>query len=316
VFFRAVVGLVVFAGIVGCTYQGGATGGSFSNGQGAADLAWANGADQPPEPNTLLAMARLMAGQGRDEQARFTLARVISGHPGCLPAYVELAELHLRHRRINAAQDTLRQGLTVAPRDPVLLNDLGMCWLLRKDYDRALKQFAMAAAAGPDNARYRANVALALGMSGRYDECLAAYEQVLRSADAHYNLAVICDSRNDTEQAAAEYARALRLRAPAETTVSDESAEQTEPDEQLACEEPPQPDEQGDLLARADQADQPSPQDSPSGRPRPFRQDCERALRQRLASLAASIGLQPALRFLRHDLVGLVGRVDVVELHD
>ena len=318
VLFRVVVGLVVFAGIVGCINRGGGTGSSFSVGQDAADLAWANGADQPAEANTLVAMARLVASQGRDEQARFTLARVIHEHPGCLTAYVELAELHLRHRRVNAAQDVLRRGLAVAPRDPVLLNDLGMCWLLRKDYDRALKQFAMAAAAGPDNARYRANLALALGMAGRYDECLAAYEQVLHPADAHYNLAVICDSRNDTERAVAEYARALRLSAPAETTVSDESAELPEPDEQLTCDEPPQPDEQADLLARADQPDQLSPQDSPSARPRPLFElrDRKRGLRERVASLVASIHLQPALRFLRHDLVGLVSRVDVVELPD
>jgi len=174
----------------------------------------------------------------------------------------------------------------------------------------------MAAAAGPDNTRYRANVALALGMSGRYDECLAAYEQILHPADAHYNLAVICDSRNDTERAVAEYARALRLRAPDGTTVSDESAEQLAADEQLACEEQPQPDEQADLLARAGQTDQPSPQDSPSGRPRLFKQDCERALRERVASLAASIDLRPALRFLRRDLIGPSGRVDVVKLPD
>ena len=80
VLFRVVVGLVVFAGIVGCINQGRETGVSFSNAQGAADLAWAKGTHEPPEANTLLAMAKLMAGQGRDEQARFTLARVICEH--------------------------------------------------------------------------------------------------------------------------------------------------------------------------------------------------------------------------------------------
>ena len=177
------------------------------------DTEWLGGADKPPTPKTLYAMARILIAKGREPEADFMLRKILQEHPHFMPAYVELAEMHMRHRRVEPAVAVLNAGLAFSPRDPVLLNDIGMCWMVKGDYGRGLTMFKQAAAAMPANARYRGNMALALGMMGRYEESLALYEQLLTPADAHDNLAVICEARKDFERAAEERATASELRA-------------------------------------------------------------------------------------------------------
>ena len=168
-------------------------------------------ANRPPSVKTLYVMAQLYARQGKDVEAEAALKRVIAETPKFVPAYCELAEAQLRQRRTDDAIQTLRTGLRISPRDAILLNDLGMCHLLKNDYAGALSSFQQAAAARPDDARYRSNTAMALGMLGRYDEALVTYAQVMSPADAHYNLGVICESRRDHDRAAEEFRRSIEL---------------------------------------------------------------------------------------------------------
>ncbi len=170
------------------------------------------GVDRAPTAKTLYAMAGIFIRQGRDNEAMIVLNRVVADYPQCMSAYCDLAELHLRNGRPDAAISVLCKGLQVAPRDTVLLNDLGMCWLLKQDYELAMVSFARAVEYSPLHARYRSNLAMALGMMGRYDEALALFEQVVPLADAHYNLSILCDARRDKPRAALERDRSLVLR--------------------------------------------------------------------------------------------------------
>lgn len=158
-------------------------------------------ANQPPTAKTLYAMARILSVQGKDQQCNYVLTRVIGMQPRFLPAYVELAELHLRHRRVDRAVAVLKSALVVAPHDAVLHNDIGMCRMVQHNYSEALNEFTLAAAVAPQDARYRANMAASLGVAGRYDEALALYRQIVPPADAHYNLSVLCEARNDPDRA-------------------------------------------------------------------------------------------------------------------
>ncbi len=157
--------------------------------------------DRPPTARTLYAMARILGAQGRDEECAFVLSRIIRQHRSFMPAYCDLGELHLRHRRFGDAITTLSAGLDVSPHDPVLLNNLGMCRLLQADYEEALDTFTRAAGIMPQDTRFRANMAVALGMMGRYHEALALYRQLIPEVDARHNLNVLCEARNDTERA-------------------------------------------------------------------------------------------------------------------
>ncbi|MBI4602474.1 MAG: hypothetical protein HY721_10995 [Planctomycetes bacterium] len=178
---------------------------------GGSDDVFEEGARRAPTAETLYAMARIVAAQGRESVYEFVLKRIIEEHPRFLPAYSDLARLNLSQNRVDGAVETLGAGLRAGPKDQVLLNNLGMCHLLKGHPERALERFSEAAAIDPEATRYRANMAAALGMLGRYEESLSLYSQVVPEADAHHNLAVLCEARKDLARAAEEYRMAAEL---------------------------------------------------------------------------------------------------------
>ena len=177
-------------------------------GRGNDDSTFDAAGDRAPTVGSMHSMARLCISQGRDRDAENVLQNILEQQVDFLPAYEELAQIYLRADMVDSAVAELRAGLVIAPRDAVFLNDLGMCQLLQHDYVSALDNFTQAAGRCPTNARCRANMAVALGMLGRTDEALSLYLQVLPPADAHWNVAVLCDANRNAERALREYVRA------------------------------------------------------------------------------------------------------------
>jgi Flp pilus assembly protein TadD len=147
--------------------------------------------DLPPSAKTLYSMADIFATQGKDAECEFVLRRCVQEHPRFTPAYNGLAELQMRQGRIHEAVDMLSSALEIRPRDPVLLNNLGMCLLIRKEYGRALEHFTRAAGLVPESGKYRANMATALGLLGRQEESRALLQQVLPRDKAEHNADVL-----------------------------------------------------------------------------------------------------------------------------
>jgi tetratricopeptide (TPR) repeat protein len=159
-------------------------------------------------------MSRILAARGRDSECELLLRQVLEKSPDLLPAYCDLAALYLRHGRIDEAIETLTRGLRVAPEDPILQNNQGMCWMLRGENEDALRCFTGAATFAPQDARYRTNMAVILSMMGRYAEAQSLFEQVLPEKEARHNLDVIAGARHDSEHAIEED-RATRALDPA-----------------------------------------------------------------------------------------------------
>ena len=170
-----------------------------------------SGSKRNPSAETLQAIARIMASQGKDDQCEVVLLRLVRDFPDRASAYNELSELYLRNDRVESAVAILQAGIEHCPKDVVLLNNLGMCFLVQKDYEHALAQFTGAAACDPADVRARSNMAVALGMLGRMDEALALYMQSLPPSDAHYNLGVLWQMRGDESEAAKEFELAKKL---------------------------------------------------------------------------------------------------------
>lgn len=156
-----------------------------------------NQTHRPPTSKTLFAMADILAAQGRDSECEFVLKRIIQEYPRYIPAYNSLAELQMRRGHINTAIETIYHAFDVNSDDPVLLNNLGVCWIVRGDYEKALDSFTKAAGVMPENARYRTNMAVALGLMARYDESLSLFKLVLPEDQAIYNLNVLKQTRNN-----------------------------------------------------------------------------------------------------------------------
>jgi Flp pilus assembly protein TadD len=166
-----------------------------------SDLEFENGAKRAPEPGTLYVMAQLLCEQGKDEQAQTVLVRIIQDHPEFMPAYCDLSAIQMRHHQDGEAVKTLVLGLKVSPHESILLNDLGMCEMVRGNHAAAAEAFTKAAGWAPDVPRYRSNLAAALGLMGRYGESVALYRQIMPTSDAYHNEAVLCSARGDHEAA-------------------------------------------------------------------------------------------------------------------
>jgi adenylate cyclase len=153
--------------------------------------------NRPPTAKTLYSMADILATQGKDAECEFVLRRCLGEYPQFTPAYNRLAELQMRQGRVHEAVDTLSVALEISPRDPVLLNNMGMCLLVRKEYDKAMERFGQAAGVVPENKKYRANMATALGLMGRDEEALALWCQILPETQARHNMEVIRKAHQD-----------------------------------------------------------------------------------------------------------------------
>ncbi len=149
----------------------------------------------PPNAKTLYSMATILASQGKDTDCEFVLRRCIHEYPRFTPAYNSLAELQMRQARVNEAVDMLSEALRIRPQDPVLLNNLGMCLLVRKEYEKALGHFTRAAGLVPESEKYRANMATALGLLGRQEESFALLQQVLPEDQAKHNAEILRKAR-------------------------------------------------------------------------------------------------------------------------
>lgn len=216
--------VISFAFCIGCAKEEPAK--SFEETQAEEDEEWIRGAKRPPSPETMLALSRILVTQGKDDEAEFTLDKCTKEYPDFVEAYVELAELHMRHRRVDSAIKILDEGMIQVPGNDVLMNDTGMCHFVLRQYRTAEKWFRQAAGVDPNNTRYRANIALALGLQGRYEESFAVYEQILSKKDAHHNLAVICDARKDIQRAEIERAAVRKIEKEEEARRLEALAEQ------------------------------------------------------------------------------------------
>lgn len=180
--------------VIGCSEPASSGPGDADWSQGDSLSVFETEANRPATAKTLWAMANILATQGKDAECEFVLKRIIHEHPAFLPAYNNMAELQMRQGNIKAAVKTLHHGLRVDPEAPVLLNNLGMCWIFLQDNMIALEMFTKAAGAMPENRRYRANMAVALGLMDRDEESLSLFKQVLPVDLANQNLAVLLET--------------------------------------------------------------------------------------------------------------------------
>jgi len=177
--------------MAGCTTQSAASSSSMNSAADNADLEFQMNSNSKPTAKTLYAIAEILAAQGKDTECEFVLKQVLQEYPEFSPAYNSLAELFMRNGRTREAVGIILEGIRIHPTDPVLLNNAGMCWIVRRKYDKALDMFTQAAGLIPENVRYRANMAVALGLMGREEESLALFKQILPEDQAKHNLNIL-----------------------------------------------------------------------------------------------------------------------------
>ena len=175
VLMRVVCIVGVVSGLFGCASRRDKNTAAAPIRTSADESSFAAGAGRPPTASTSYSFAKILVGQGRDRDAIHVLTRIIRENPRFVPAYNEIAGVYVRSDRLEDAIALLQSGLKQSPNDPVLHNNLGMCYLLKTDPARALESFSRATDVMPSNPTFRANRAAALGMLGRDSDAEREY---------------------------------------------------------------------------------------------------------------------------------------------
>jgi len=144
-----------------------------------------------PTPKTLMVTARILAKRGNSAQAERVLEHLAELHPNYVPAYNELAMLHLRDEDPGAARRALERGLQVAPEDSVIMNNLGVLSLMEARYEEAAEQFETLAETLPRDGVVECNLALSLGLLGEIESAKNHYRNHLTIEKTRNNLDVI-----------------------------------------------------------------------------------------------------------------------------
>lgn len=89
------------------------------------------------------------------------------------------------------ARALYKQALKISPDDPSLLNNLGLSYLLSNDLPDAEYTLRRAAALPEADSRVRQNLALVLGVQGKYDEAIEVAQSELDPRQAKANIAYL-----------------------------------------------------------------------------------------------------------------------------
>jgi len=154
---------------------------------------------EAPNAKTLYSMARIYISQEKYREGEIILYRSINQFPEFTPAYAELADLYMMDERVEDARLTLRTAVEKNDRDPLILNNLGICELLLGDFQEAQSHFSKAVSLIPQEKRYTANLALALAMNGDLVESQRVYRRILSQDKVNHNMDIIAKMKPEEE---------------------------------------------------------------------------------------------------------------------
>lgn len=91
---------------------------------------------------------------------------------GCVTGWCQLMDLYMQRREFELAQTTAENAILFCPNNPLLLSRTGNCYILNRDYERALRDFREAQRLMPNSAICVANTAVAYAGLGRRDDAM------------------------------------------------------------------------------------------------------------------------------------------------
>jgi Flp pilus assembly protein TadD len=145
----------------------------------------------PKDRDVLAAYGKALAGAGQFEQALDAVRRAQT------PEYPDWKLLSAEGAILDqmgdakAARDRYRKALDLKPDEPTVLSNLGMSYVLEGDLRTAETYLGPAARAPGADSRVRQNLALVIGLQGRFDEAEAIARKELSPAQAEANVAYL-----------------------------------------------------------------------------------------------------------------------------
>ncbi|NJL08428.1 MAG: tetratricopeptide repeat protein [Methylacidiphilales bacterium] len=145
----------------------------------------------PKNPQVAGAYGRALADNGQFEQALDALSRAHSpDQPDWRILNVQGAVLDQMGRNAEARQ-YYQQALAISPEEPSVLSNLGLSYVLSKELTQAESVLRRAAAQPRADGRVRQNLALVIGLQGRFEEAEQVVAKDLPPAEAQANVAYL-----------------------------------------------------------------------------------------------------------------------------
>jgi tetratricopeptide (TPR) repeat protein len=180
-----------------------------------------------PAAEQAFAEAARLFRLGQHGDAMRLTARAVELDPAHAEAALEYARMLVAARRVDAAEQVLRRALAATPGHFALMSDLGVL-LGQTSRSEGIAWLRRAAAAQPDNAVARYNLANALKTEGDIDAAIAEYEAALerdpRFAAARTNLGNALAIAGRVRDAAAAHEAATALRRSPQAAAADSDA--------------------------------------------------------------------------------------------
>ncbi len=174
------------------------------------------------QPEILVANGQLWEASGNLDRAKENYSKAIENDPNNGAALASLARLNYRQQRYAEAVPFFERAITASPKEAALYNDLGLTYSKSGRHDEAAKMIEKAVELAPGTSRYANNMATVQLESVNTAAALETLKKHNSAAVAHYNMAYLHYSNNETDKALQQLSQVL---AAGETSQGDPSSQ-------------------------------------------------------------------------------------------
>ncbi len=157
------------------------------------------------------AVARLAEKRGEYEKAKSMYQSLLKRQHEQQPIIHRLGVIAAREGRFEDANQLFDSALRSGPANPEILTDQGYCYYIQGDLPAAERSLRDAVAMQPRHPRANNNLAVVVGLQGRFDESLSLFRRISDLPEAYANLAYVYTQRGMLDEAFETYNKALTM---------------------------------------------------------------------------------------------------------
>lgn len=156
-----------------------------------------------------LAAARVMMRDEQYSEARRMFKEVLEKEPENVNAVLGIAQLDQLAMRPEEAAEGYRKAITLAPKDPKVMNLVAEYYVSQNDFAKAAELYERAIELDPDQKAYHYSLAVVLTKDGRLNESIPHFTQSVGAAAAHYNVGRILFDQKRLDESEQQFLQAL-----------------------------------------------------------------------------------------------------------
>jgi tetratricopeptide (TPR) repeat protein len=161
--------------------------------------------------NVYVAVARMYEQAGKLAEAEKQYQLALNENKNDVAAMLGYARLKEEMDKPEEAIALYQKASKIAPEEPTVFNNLGLCYARRNMKDEAVAALGRAILLQPKNALYRNNIAAVLVENGKMQEAYSHLRAVNSDAVSYYNLGYLLYKKGKTQEALRHFTIAAQL---------------------------------------------------------------------------------------------------------